>query len=1291
MNGRRVGVYELKREIGRGGMGAVYLAERADGEFRQTVAVKLIKRGMDTDLILKRFRRERQIIAALDHPNIVYFLAGGSTNDGLPYFVMEFIDGKPLYEFCGAKKLSIEDRLKIFRQICDAVETAHQKKVIHRDLKPSNILVKPDGTPKLLDFGIAKVLDPDLAVTEIDPTATAMRVMTPEYASPEQVTGDEITPASDIYSLGVILYEILTGHRPYKLNRRVPFEVARVICEEAPSRPSAQNTDAEMQIPTLEFISQSGNLAAESANSKFKIQNSKFDELDRIVLKALRKNPKERYKSANALGEDIENFLKNRPVKAEVFLSESAGKTAKDKKSAAIMPFKLLSADTGKSTDDIFLGIGLADALVSRLSGVRRLILRPTSSVMRFSEGEDFFAAGRELAVEFVVEGTIRRVGERIRITARLLDVYENSMIWSENFDENFTDALELEDSLSEKIAKSLLPKLTGEEEKQLNKRGTNNHDAYEAYLRGRAYWSLQTEEGFSRSINFYRQAVEHDPEYAQAWIAIAEYYIFLGIHCFIPFAESTNAAREAAQKALRFDPTIAEGYATFGFVAASGDFEWEESEELFLKALKLNPNSLMAHFWYTALLTQTGRFKDALEQSEKVLEFDPNSLLAVHMYAWVLYHSRAFDRSVELYRKMLPDEPNYAWGIQTYSWALRQVGEFDEAVKQAARAVQITGKNPLYLSTLAAAYADAGEREKTFEILNELDEISTTRYVSPYMLAFVYCALNDKDKAFDLLEKSLAARDDWMRWLAVEPQFDVLRDDPRYQNLLRRTGNPLAKSFEKYSTYVQNQQTGDKNSIAVLPLKIFGSPTGTGEEEYLGIGLADALVTRLSNVRRLTVRPTSSVLPFADSGANPFEAGRALDVRYILDGSIRRAGERIRVSVQLLNVAGNSSNWAENFNEHFTDVLELEDSISEKVIKSLLPQLTGEDERQMNKRGTNSSEAYEAYLRGRFYWNQFTPDALFKAKEAFETAIRIDPNYALAYVGMTDIYIWSNIYGMIPSAEAVLLAQENALRAIAIDVNLGEAYASLGLTFQNRFEWQKGYEAYERAISLTPNYVHAHEWFSASLIGHGNTDKGVEEIKIAERLDPFSLRTKTLTAWTLYQAHRFDESLERGRQIVESDQNYPQGYSQIGINLLALGRIEEALPHLQRFDQMIPDSALAKYQLCFAYAAVGRRDSARKVFEDIKNLASHGYVKPFFLGMAHAALEEFNEAFPFFEQASDESEPWMLWFGTEPMLEKLHADAHFVRLLEKMNNPLAVKVRINQEKNSIPKNIAKK
>src|SRR4026207_1322489 len=252
MIGRRLGAYRIEREIGRGGMGAVYEAVRADNEFNKRAAIKLVKRGMDTDFILRRFRKERQILAALDHPHIAGLLDGGTTEDGLPYFVMEFIEGQPLYRYCDSHQLNVTERLKLFRSICDAVHYAHQKHVVHRDIKPSNVLVTSQGTPKLLDFGIAKLLNPQLAgdITH-DPTANAMRLLTPEYASPEQVQGASITPSTDVYSLGVLLYELLSGHRPYRLFNRAPHEIARVICEEAPAPPSIIITRTDDLLPSL--------------------------------------------------------------------------------------------------------------------------------------------------------------------------------------------------------------------------------------------------------------------------------------------------------------------------------------------------------------------------------------------------------------------------------------------------------------------------------------------------------------------------------------------------------------------------------------------------------------------------------------------------------------------------------------------------------------------------------------------------------------------------------------------------------------------------------------------------------------------------------------------------------------------------------------------------------------------------------------------------------------------------------------------------------------------------------
>jgi serine/threonine-protein kinase len=304
VEGRRIGPYKLIREIGRGGMGAVYLAVRDDDQYHKQVAVKLIKRGMDTDFIVQRFRNERQILANLDHPNIARLLDGGATEDGLPFFVMDYIEGKPIDVYCESNRLPTIERLKLFRSVCSAVHYAHQNLVIHRDIKPGNILITADGSPKLLDFGIAKLLNPELSAQTIDQTATVLRLMTPDYASPEQVKGARVTTASDVYSLGVLLYELLTGHRPYRLKDSSPDEIAQVICEKEPDKPSDSIGKIRRGRAELE------------ANQKSEIRNPKSlrGDIDNIVLMAMRKEPQRRYSSVEQFSEDIRRHLEGLPV-----------------------------------------------------------------------------------------------------------------------------------------------------------------------------------------------------------------------------------------------------------------------------------------------------------------------------------------------------------------------------------------------------------------------------------------------------------------------------------------------------------------------------------------------------------------------------------------------------------------------------------------------------------------------------------------------------------------------------------------------------------------------------------------------------------------------------------------------------------------------------------------------------------------------------------------------------------------------------------------------------------------
>ena len=312
---RRIGPYRMTAELGRGGMGIVYLARRDDEQYEKQVAIKIIKRGMDTDVVLRRFRIERQILASLEHPHIARLIDGGTTEDGRPFFVMEYVAGLSIDQYCDVNHLSINERLKLFRTVCSAVQYAHQNLVIHRDIKPSNILITAEGAPKLLDFGIAKVLRPNVSSQTTE--ATVWRVMTPEYASPEQVRGERITTASDVYSLGVLLYELLTGHRPYRINSRVPYEVARVICEQEPEKPSTAISRVEKAPgahgePVVSITPESVGRARGAQIEK--LRNQLAGDLDKIVLMAMRKEPQRRYKSVEQLSEDIRRYLEGLPV-----------------------------------------------------------------------------------------------------------------------------------------------------------------------------------------------------------------------------------------------------------------------------------------------------------------------------------------------------------------------------------------------------------------------------------------------------------------------------------------------------------------------------------------------------------------------------------------------------------------------------------------------------------------------------------------------------------------------------------------------------------------------------------------------------------------------------------------------------------------------------------------------------------------------------------------------------------------------------------------------------------------
>jgi TolB-like protein/Tfp pilus assembly protein PilF len=869
-----------------------------------------------------------------------------------------------------------------------------------------------------------------------------------------------------------------------------------------------------------------------------------------------------------------------------------------------------------------------------------------------------------------VLDGNVRVSGSRIRVSVQLLNVADNAARWAKAFDSELTDVLELEDTLSGQVTGSLLPQLTTEEQERIDKRGTNKPAAYQAYLRGRYFWSRFTNDDLLKAVEAFDQAIAIDPEYVWPYIGLADYYTWSAIFGEMPSQEAFPKALAAARRALEIDSGLGEAYAALAFGIFLGDWNWADAEHLARRAVELSPNYPFAHECYSNYLVAQGRFEEGLAEIKLAEELDPVSPRMILMRSWVLYQCRHFDKAVEVATKANVMQPSFPQGLLHLGNSLTGAGRYEEAVACLRESSELWGESGMPRYMLAHARAESGDIGAAKKILDKMLETEKKRHVKAYFVAMCYVAVRDYDAAFEWFKRAVAEGDEWLIWFGTEPKLDPIRSDPRYMKILRATGNPLAD--QQKSAESSTPPTGEReSSIAVLPFKIIGGHnTGSNEDEYLSLGLADAVTMRLSNVRKFLVRPTSSVLPFAGTDSDPFAAGRQLGVDFVVDGIIRHVGGRIRVTAQLLNVGENSTRWSASFAEDSTDVLELEDSISEQVTKQLVPHLTGDERRKLSKRGTDNAEAHDAYLQGRYFWNQFLPDSFPKAIAAFQRAVELDPNYALAHVGVADYYTWASIYGIEKPAEGFPKVFEYANRALEIDPTLAEAHAALGLYHSNNQEWALAEEFYRRSLELNPNYPLAHEWLSAVLIGTRRIEEGVEEVMLAEKLDPLSLRPKVLSAWTLYQARKYDLALEKARELERLNSDFMQSHLQLanvyGIN----GDAANSLAHIRRAVELEPDSPLIAYPLCTALVRSGMMDEARAVYHRWARAAETTYVPPYFLALCNVALGDKEKAVELLEAARVERSAWILWLATEPKLDSMRDYPPFIEILRKAGLP---------------------
>jgi tetratricopeptide (TPR) repeat protein len=454
-------------------------------------------------------------------------------------------------------------------------------------------------------------------------------------------------------------------------------------------------------------------------------------------------------------------------------------------------------AGTDSASD--YLGTGLADALITRLSAIQRFAVRPTSSVLRYTDA-DPLVAGRELGVAFVLEGRIRRSGDRIRLTVQLLDVTDGTAAWAGQFDEKFTDVLTLEDAISSNVAEAIVPHLTGDELTRLAKRGTNDPEAHEAYLRGRSYWNKFNEDGFAKAIVCYHQAIAIDPDYAVAHAAVAEYYNWLGIYSVLPFHECATSAYEAATTAVAIDPMLSEAHCALGQAILCRDFAWDNAERELFRAIELNPNYAPARTWYAFQLAMEARFTESSREARAAVALDPFSIISRFCRIWCCYHERKFAAAFDLCHELLKSEADKLMSLYVTSFLFTAMGRHEEAIANAEQCVATTGKASRTLGRLGAAYAWAGKVEPAEQILREMNEIAARRYISPYHMALVHSALGRVEPALELLKRAVDSRDAWVLWMAVDPELDPLRTHPRFNPILQNINPRLGTLTDRVS-----------------------------------------------------------------------------------------------------------------------------------------------------------------------------------------------------------------------------------------------------------------------------------------------------------------------------------------------------------------------------------------------------------------------------------------------------------------------------------------------------------
>ena len=808
--------YRILTKLGAGGMGEVYLAE--DTKLNRKVALKILPADVAANEDrMRRFVQEAKSASALNHPNIIT-IYGIDQVDSVYFIASELIDGQTLRERMQNEPLKLGQVLDLAVQISSALSAAHAAGIIHRDIKPDNIMLRRDGIVKVLDFGLAKLTEPPQAQM-VDTEAPTRAVVKTEpgvvlgttiYMSPEQSRGLALDERTDIFSLGVVLYQMVAGRLPYE-GKTTTEVLAEIISEHEP--PPLARYSREVPV-----------------------------ELERIVSKALRKDRDERYQTIKDLLLDLQSLKqelefkkkleRSMSQKSETFtdkreqastigaqattgIREATNLTQLNRRHILIAAVLTLAAVTGaylyfggtrrgaidsiavlplvnasNNPDTEYLSDGISESLInslSRLPGVK--VIASTSSLRYKGKEVDPKEVARTLGVEAILTGRVSQRDDNLLINVELIRAEDKTQIWGEQYDRKTTDVLSVQREIAREITSNLRLKLSGAEQGRVTKHYTENPEAYQLYLKGRFYWNKRTGDAAKKAVEYFQQAIEIDPNYALAYAGLADAYQLLNLFADVSPQEAFPKAKAAAKRALELDETLAEAHTSLASSLFFYDRNYPEAEREYQRAIQLNPNYATAHHWYgVTYLAKMQRFDEAIAEMKRAQELDPLSLAINADVGNTYTQARQYDKAIEQLRKAIEMDQSFYFAHAQLGMAYQMKHDFQDAIAEYQKARELND-DPFVLALLGNVYAASGRRDEALRILDQLKQLSKQRFVYAYGIALVYAGLGDKDQAFQWLEKSLQDHEARINRLKVDPFFDSLRSDPRYGDLIHRIG----------------------------------------------------------------------------------------------------------------------------------------------------------------------------------------------------------------------------------------------------------------------------------------------------------------------------------------------------------------------------------------------------------------------------------------------------------------------------------------------------------------------